>query len=866
MNKNKFILALFVSASLSACKVTKKPVSSNQMEEVILNEINIAAASSAQPAYQPSAKREVDMLHMKLSVSFNYEKQHVNGQSLISFRPLLNPISSVTLDAQHFLLHRVALVHQSDTVNLKYQYDLQKLTIQLNKTYQSKDTFFIYINYTARPNETTSKGSEAITDAKGLYFINPTGEDGSKPRQIWTQGETQSNSCWFPVIDAPNEKITQEIAITVDDSLLTLSNGELMLSKQNGNGKRTDYWKQTKPHAPYLTMLAVGKFAVVKDHWRDSIDVDYYVEPTYEPYAKMVFGHTPEMMEFFSNKLGVAYPWDKYAQIVVRDFVSGAMENTGAVIHFDGLQHNSREHLDETHESIISHELFHHWFGDLVTCESWSNIPLNESFATYGSYLWDEYKYGRMEADYQFQKNLTAYLNSSGKHRLPLIRYRYNDREEMFDVLSYQKGSRILHLLRYTIGDEAFFKALNTYLKRHQYSTVEIHQLRLVFEEVTGEDLNWFFNQWFMAHGHPTLEISYTYNTTRTEVKMQVKQVQDTLKHQVFTLPLFVDLYTASGKKRERIEISRTNQTYEWKSNEPILFINPDAEKVLPGILREEKTLREWIAQYEQAPLYMDKVNAIQGVFDYLADSVPTAVAELTERALKHPFYGIRMEGLSLLSKLNLQQQMKLSGLVLDIAKSDPKSLVRAEAIEASVGFMQPAKVKNMLISKLQDSSYLVQATALGALESVDTAEAAKQSRNYITSENGSVAVMAARVLANLGGDADIQLIKQSILQHGHKKYELLVYYFSLLRQVSLSVQIKEIETFKALRSANKDANYQEAFVFGYNNYLTFYERLYKQVKEEQSTLKKKDPMREQYEQALKGINEMVSRINAALQ
>jgi aminopeptidase N len=209
-------------------------------------------------------------------------------------------------------------------------------------------------------------------------------------------------------------------------------------------------------------MVAGGNFAVIKDHWKN-MEVNYYVEPKYESTAKLIFGNTPEMINLFSEKLGVDYPWDKYSQIVVRDFVAGAMENTGAVTFAEDMNMDARAVIDNPDEETISHELFHHWFGDLVTAESWPNLPLNESFATYGEYIWADYKYGREEADRAANEDLIKYLRTSKTKKVNMIRFDLTDREDMFDNYSYQKGGRIIHMLRKIVGDEAFFASLKLY-------------------------------------------------------------------------------------------------------------------------------------------------------------------------------------------------------------------------------------------------------------------------------------------------------------------------------------------------------------------------------------------------------------------
>ena len=485
--KNIWLVALLLFAW--SCKTTKnnalyEPIT--LMEERVLDTLVVSApaidkadvkqdAKSTpvfeRPVYRSSAKRENDLLHTRLEVQFDWKTEKVFGKATLDLKPYFYPTDSLTLDAKGFEISNIQLVPAGR--ELEYEYDGQQLKIKLDRTYQRNETYTVNIDYTATPSATG--GSNAIKSDKGLFFINPRGEDPDKPQQIWTQGETQNNSRWFPTIDRPNERFTQEIFITVDDKYTTLSNGTLQSSTQNENGMRTDHWKMDQPHAPYLCMIAVGEYAVVRDQWEDIL-LEYYVEPEYEQDAKAIFPHTPEMLAFFSDVLGVKYPWSKFSQIIVRDYVSGAMENTTAVVYLDKLQMPARELIDETiNESYVAHEMFHHWFGDLVTCESWANLTLNEAFATYGEYLWFEYKYGKDEADYHLLGEWNYYLSTTKSKLHPLVDFSYRDREDMFDSHSYQKGGAILHMLRYYVGDEAFFAALNKYLVDNQFQTVEAH-------------------------------------------------------------------------------------------------------------------------------------------------------------------------------------------------------------------------------------------------------------------------------------------------------------------------------------------------------------------------------------------------------
>ncbi|HSQ46762.1 MAG TPA: M1 family metallopeptidase, partial [Lutibacter sp.] len=324
--------------------------------------------------YQPEKDKINNLVHTKLKVDFNFEKSQLNGEAWVTLTPHFYAVNKVVLDAKSFNVYEVKVNDKKAGFN----YSEDQLTVELDKTYKKGEEYTVYIKYTAKPEEIKQKGSENITDAKGLYFIDPKEEDPNKPTQIWTQGETESNSCWFPTIDSPNQKTTQEIYMTVPNKYVTLSNGTLKSQIVNPNGTRTDYWKMDQKHAPYLVFIGVGEFNITKDTW-NGLEVNYYVEPEFAPEAKTIFGNTHEMITYFSDITGIPYPWDKYSQIVVRDFVSGAMENTTAVVHAEDAQQKMGQLIDSNEwESTIAHELFHHWFGDLVTTESWANLTVNE--------------------------------------------------------------------------------------------------------------------------------------------------------------------------------------------------------------------------------------------------------------------------------------------------------------------------------------------------------------------------------------------------------------------------------------------------------------------------------------------------------
>ncbi|MFA6262042.1 MAG: M1 family metallopeptidase [Bacteroidia bacterium] len=806
----KSLLPILLLVLLGACKVNKNNSSANDGKTRHIKEVLVRTARTVKPMeYQPSETKIHELQHTWLNLSFDYKKQYVMGKALLTLQPHFYATDSVQLDAKKMLLHRVAMVSGRDTTNLQYRYDEEVIHIYLGKKYTAGERFYIYVDYTARPNETTRKGSAAITDAKGLYFINPTGEDGNKPRQIWTQGETQSNSCWFPTLDVPNQKMTQDLFLRVDQKDITLSNGELVLSKDHADGTRTDHWKQTLPHAPYLTMIVVGEFAVVKDYWRDNMEVNYYVEPAYKPYAKLIFGNTPEMLELFSRKLGVDYPWEKFSQIVVRDFVSGAMENTSAVIHFEPLQHDARAHLDNTYEDVVSHELFHHWFGDLVTCESWSNIPLNESFATYGEYIWNEHKYGRLHADHLLEEKLNAYLsNGNNSDRTP-IRYKYKNREDMFDAVSYQKGGRMLHMLRYAVGDSAFYRSLQVYLTAHKFGTAEIHDLRLAFEQVTGQDLNWFFNQWFMQAGHPKVVFNYKKSTDGKKVQLTVQQHQDKDKYGIYRLPLDVDIYSGGKVKRESIVVSNIADSFTFESEHSIDLLNPDAERVLVAEITDNKSKSELAFQFLHAPRYADKWYALKNYTGDTTIAPDSNLLVMADYALQHSYYGIRAMGLIILAGATPQQFKTYEFRLRQIGKFDSIASIRRDVIELLQN-QDPQAFAALFEDRINDSSYQVSAAALVALNKANPKKAMHIASSLEKETNGELLSAVSTIYAQSGDSTKYPFFIPAIKKGGPYRFSLLQDFWEYTMMQMPATQLRCLDE---LRKFNETADTYERYI-----------------------------------------------------
>jgi aminopeptidase N len=672
----------------------------------------LARAQEWKNMYRESSEKQLSMVHTKLEVSFDYTNSRMAGKAWLTMTPHFYPTDMAILDAKGMLIHEVALMAGNQRKKLEYTYeDSMVLKIKLDRRYKKGEKPVLYIDYTARPNDLKQKGSSAIQSAKGLYFINPDGKDSTKPTQIWTQGETEATSVWCPTVDRPNQKTTQEISMRVPDKFVTLSNGLLVKQVKNNDGTRTDYWKMDLPHAPYLMFMGVGDYAVIKDKYKN-ISVDYYVEKEYAGVAKRIFGSTVEMLDFFTKLLGVEYPWPKYAQMTAQDYVSGAMENTTATLHGPWSQQNARELTDgNSWEPVVAHELFHHWFGDLVTAESWSNLTVNESFADYSEYLWTEYKNGRDEADAYHYQAMMGYLSNPTEQTKHLVRFYYRDKEDMFDQVSYQKGGRILHMLRYHLGDSAFYRGLELYLKQNQFKAAEAHNLRLALEEVSGRDLNPFFNQWFFNNGHPEVDIHYGSSNGRDFIAFEQKQ-----KDYVFDLPLKIAAY--SGTEKPILYDFRLKQrvdTFFIKNNEGAKrYYEADADRVMLWKKTETKTPEQWQAQFNRKGNFISRYEALTQ--HEKLDTLGESTRQMMLMALKDPAKRIRSKALSYFTSYPAQLKTDTEWSSIEkIARADEDRTIRASAIGV-LSKKAPNPYAGLYKQAIYDSSYSVAGAALEAL------------------------------------------------------------------------------------------------------------------------------------------------------
>jgi aminopeptidase N len=749
---------------------------------------------------QEIPRKYFDLLHTDLDLKPLWKERQMKGKATLTLLPYLQPQNKLILDIKYLDIHAVE-IKGSKVTPTEFSYDKSKLEIDLGKFYTKKDTLIVVISYTANPDRIVDSNGETIKEEKGLFFINTDGKRKDIPTHLWTQGETHTNSSWFPTLDHPSEKHTQKLKVTYESNYVSLANGKLVSSKINKDGSKTDVWEQTLPHSVYLTVLVIGDYTIVKDQWRGK-EVSYYMEPQYKSVARPIFGRTPEMMEFFSKLLGVDYPWDKYSQVIVHDFTAGAMENTSAVTFNTIFQKDARELVDDNDDETVAHELFHHWFGNIVTCKTWTHLTLNESFANYSEYLWTEYKYGREEAEYHWTRDLSPYFAYSSNKKEPLVRYYYKKPDDMFDLISYNKGGKILHMLRNYLGDEAFFKSLQLYLTKHKYKTAEYSDLRQCFEEISGEDLYWFFQQWYENGGHPILNSSYTKTSDSALLIISQKHNFDTSLN--YKLPLDLNIYTGDIVKKQRIVLDKSKDTFIIREKD-IKTISIDGTNSIVAIKNETRDVNDWLFLLENSTSYLDQNKALKKLAIYKdKDNVKDAIYNLLSTNKNR----IRQEAIKAIDKKWLKRDSKWNEKLKNILSEANSGRIKAAAIDKLAENETFTGLDTIIIPLLNDSSYLVENSALNFLNKIDSVKAFDYAYKRIYSNSYSVLNTVFEIIAQSKNPKEIVYFEQAIEKaKGYKKLAVYANYGGYLAYMNGNTISNYIDRFETMSSSSDETD-----------------------------------------------------------
>lgn len=672
------------------------------------------------PPTQYIPVRNYDQRNIKLDLRFDWELERAIGTATITFAPLVKDLRRVEFDAAYMTISSVGL-SSGEALQFAYDGPREKLTIALDRPYQPAQELTVVISYNTNqppPDKRSNLGGG------GLNFIQPRADDPTRPKQIWSQGEAQFNHFWFPCFDHPSDFATSELIATVEKPLSVISNGKLIEVKENPDGTRTYDWKIDQPHATYLTSIIVGEFVSVSAEYA-GIPIMTNVYPNEVNEGKITAARLPEMVRFFSEKTGVKYPYDKYAQTMVRDF-GGGMENISATTQTDNMIHDARTELDSNSDGLQSHELAHQWFGDLVTCRHWSDLWLNESFATYFQALWDEHKLGRDDFLYlDVKANKEAYYQTWARgQRRPIVTRNYTNPDAVFDTYAYPRGGAVLHMLRTILGDDAWWRSINHYLTKYAHQPVETEQFRIAIEETTGQPLDWFFEQWLYKMGHPIFRVTQDYDPGKKTLKLKVIQEQrpdpDSQFPQVtyFQTPVDVELGTASGVRIERLLIQpREEQTFTLTVDSEPLLVNFDYGDVLIKELIFNKTTGQLVYQAARDQDVLGRIWALQQLAIRMNDTRTSSsdrksiVKALENAATSDKFWGMRLEAVTRLTGSKESKDALLT------ATKDKDARVRARAVNALASVKDP-DLAIVYQELLNDPSYAViraAAVAFGA-------------------------------------------------------------------------------------------------------------------------------------------------------
>lgn len=502
--------------------------------------------------------RPVDIRHVELNVTVDFDHKTLRGTAALTVSALFEEVREIVLNAAEMTISSVTFTskRRPQPIALEYDYDGERLVIALDRPLRYGQEATITIAYETAPRI-------------GLNFVGPSRGDPNMAVQAHTQGQPEYARYWFPCHDSPNDRATFRIAARVPAKYVAVSNGKLEgVDEHPDTGERTFHFYEAVPFPAYIATLAVAEFSEIRDAFGET-PVLYYVRPGFEENAKLMLRDTPAMMAYYSERFGVRYPYEKYAQVILEDF-TGAMENTSATSHSWLLMPDQKDFIDWERKSTVAHELVHQWFGDLLTCRDWAQAWLNESFATYFEETWKQVDPESSEDEFRLgmRANQRIYLGEDKAYRRPIVYNVYHhDAQELFDRHLYEKGSCVLHMLRGLVGEAAFWRGIQRYCQTNRGREVVTMDLERAFEEATGKSLARFFDQWVYRGGHPEFEVSYEWDGDAHLAKLTVKQTQkvDELTP-LFAVPVEIAFTTENKGKRETktftIQVTQASESF----------------------------------------------------------------------------------------------------------------------------------------------------------------------------------------------------------------------------------------------------------------------------------------------------------------
>jgi aminopeptidase N len=708
------------------------------------------------PAYSVHYPRDrsMDVKNMVLNLSFDWERRWVGGDVTFTLSPLAEPLDTVILDSAELQIKKVT----AGDASLKFATAGEQLLVDLGRSVSPGEEVTFTVTYEARPR-------------RGLFFVGPDRGYPEKPRMIYNQGEGEGNHWWFPCYDYPNDRSTFEEYFTVAAPFTALGNGRLVEVKTYpGGDKRTFHFRQEVPAVSYLVSVAVGEFDIVKQEY-DGIPSEYYV-PRGTPSGDVLrsFGRTPDMMKFFSEKIGVRYPYAKYAQSAMVDFIYGGMENISATTQNFETIHPAEVEKEASSEGLVAHELAHQWWGDLLTFRDWAHAWISEGFATFFGQLYKEHAEGEEEFQYEMLLGARAYMKEdSEEYRRPIVEPSYDDSMDIFDSHLYRKGGWTLHMIRGIVGDDLFWKAIRRYAADHKAGIVVTDDFRRALEEETGQSLVWFFDEWYQHGGHPEFRVTQKWDAKEKAVRLKVEQKQlvDDLTP-IFRMPVKIVFEGESASWEFTIRVSRATEEFTFPLPEPPRMTRFDAGYHVLKTLEFDRSLEELSFQLSRDPDVPGRVWAAEQMGSRPVDVA--AAGALAEALGKEKFWGVRLEIAKNLGRIRVPEAR--DALIRALKDSDTR--VRAAAVESLGRFREDPKGAEAIRStfRSEKNPYLrgAAAKAIAASRAPEAFTLLKEAAS-IPSYRSVMATSAYEGMQDLGDPRAIPVLKEGA-KYGRPRHQ----------------------------------------------------------------------------------------------
>jgi len=625
--------------------------------------------------------REFQTDHIKVEIKVDPEEKSIEGSCYLKITPLRNDLAVIHIDAAEMRVSRVQL----DGAKVRFDHDGERLTIRAAAPLTTTP-HLVAVDYSAKPTH-------------GAYFVHPDEKYPDKPVQVWTQCEAEAARYWYPCYDHPNDKSASETVITVPEGFEVISNGRLV-SQTASEGWTTFHWHESAPHSAYLNSFVVGKFVRVDDK-AGRVPLQYYAPEQKRADIMRYFGQTPDMMRTFVEITGIEYPYEKYAQVAVHDFIYGGMENISATTLVDNRFPDERSEEDyqsrysrpdRNHIELVSHELAHMWFGDLVTMRHWPHSWLNEGFATYMEALYHERRYGLDEFRQNMDSKARAYFEEDeGRYRRAIVENDYVYADDLFDACTYEKGAWMIHQLRGILGDECFFRGTREYLKRFAYGNAETNDYRRVMEEASGVSLERYFEQSFFRGGHPEFEVEYAWDQARGMAEVAVTQVQQTDElTPVFELPVDLVFYTGNGRHVRRVIVRGQSERYHFELDSEPKIVEFDPEGWALKKLRFKKSYALLSSQLLSSVDVLSRKSAAEELASFKSAET---VGMLREAATREQYWSVRAQAIRSIGKIGGKEALDA---ILELAHAKHRRVRRA-AIAALSEFKGEERVHEAL-------------------------------------------------------------------------------------------------------------------------------------------------------------------------